>query len=485
MINVSVGAGRTLREFQVKILKAFRNKRFLTCMAPRQHGKSTLLVMLLEDFIYRGKRKTGSGHPYCLVALKTMDQAFAVIYNRLMQHLDKLPEGFVIKQGSHASGHIVLTIRRPWFGDTVTVEFVGAGNLNAVKGRTVDFLLLDEMAFQPENAWLEIFKPMTDDTEGKAFITSTIYGRNHFYQMCKAFEQMNDDDPNCEEGHIEFDAYTANEWSDDKIEKLRRHSEAQGKLHLFHQEYMCDPDAMAAEEAPFSLQVGELRREYRAHLRKASDITNNPGVITTGRVFVSMDIGKPGNNAAWEWCWRGDRPHIIGYNDSDPSQDDLMRRILAKYPQKQIWFIYPSDAAAPSTEDGRTFLDRRLEFIRKNGLNRVITTRVLPRTKDKKALLFDGLELFPKCIWDLKEADDGLIKLSASRLKVDTKYGTVDYKAWARNDMQHAADAFLYIAAAILNGFAPRTGYVNLGETMEHQDKRRYSISNERMKYRK
>jgi hypothetical protein len=53
----------------------------------------------------------------------------------------------------------------------------------SLRGTGLDFALLDEYAFMPAELWPEVVRPMLADREGRALLSSTPNGFNHFYDL--------------------------------------------------------------------------------------------------------------------------------------------------------------------------------------------------------------------------------------------------------------------------------------------------------------
>lgn len=62
------------------------------------------------------------------------------------------------------------------------ITLVGGDNVDSLLGESLDYLHIDEMQAQKPDNW-EKLRPMLSDTKGKAFISGTPRGYNHFYDM--------------------------------------------------------------------------------------------------------------------------------------------------------------------------------------------------------------------------------------------------------------------------------------------------------------
>lgn len=61
--------------------------------------------------------------------------------------------------------------------------FKSADNPDALRGRGIDFLVVDEAAMVKSEAWLNALRPSLSDTQGKAVFISTPKGHNWFFEL--------------------------------------------------------------------------------------------------------------------------------------------------------------------------------------------------------------------------------------------------------------------------------------------------------------
>lgn len=64
-----------------------------------------------------------------------------------------------------------------------SIHFYSAESYDTARGETFDFLIMDEFAFQPEAAWLEVFRATVLVRGKKVLFLSTPKGRNHFHKL--------------------------------------------------------------------------------------------------------------------------------------------------------------------------------------------------------------------------------------------------------------------------------------------------------------
>jgi len=64
-----------------------------------------------------------------------------------------------------------------------TISLKGAENPDSLRGRALDFVILDEYADIKPTTWTEVVRPALSDREGAALWIGTPKGRNHFYDL--------------------------------------------------------------------------------------------------------------------------------------------------------------------------------------------------------------------------------------------------------------------------------------------------------------
>lgn len=440
-----IGEAHKVHWWQWVTIRAFMACRFLSLIVSRQHGKSWLGRTVLEDFVFRFTRRK---NPHALVVMKTAAQAYDVYFSHIDRVLSVLPEGIYNKQGS-LGNNMRITVKRIWLKDPdyITIEIGGIGNIDSFRGRTSDFLLFDEAAYADADAYFKVLKPTLDYTGGLALVTSTVKGRNWFFENHNTFKDMN------KQGYssvnaIDFDVYSAqlksNEWIMTEEAIYRR----TGRMQIWGQEYMNDPDAdLSVAAAPFSKIVNK-------YIEKNKNKKSLIPAVPIRKVFVVMDMGKINNNPAWElFPKHGGGVHFIGYKDDDPSQYAVLDRLAKKYKGYKIVLIYPEDVNQPSVMEGVTRLDLLYKYIRDKGYQRIFEIRDLPKTKSRANFIIDGVELINKSSFHLNLCEEGMRKLAGVRMKEEKATGFISPKDFAKNGNQHCGDATCYVAAAMLLGF--------------------------------
>ena len=274
------------REPQKKIMQALTNgAKYLHVTMYRQSGKTTLGVQMLRDFLFFFDARQ---NPRAKVFMQTHENVKSVYFDRLNEYLKSLPASILTVRNSGSSGLTTVVVKRPWIGDKVTIEFAGYGSNVSARGGTVDFIILDELAFSTADFYFKVVRPMVAKTQGIVFVTSTVNSTNHYYTMGQTWKKL------MEEGNTKYYYYDVNLYQDDFYDdkwkaETRKEYELAGKLHEFEQEYMNNYHAGPPGEYPFI-----------ESLRTCTKYTNNLVIIPQDTVinFV-VDIGVYGNMATW------------------------------------------------------------------------------------------------------------------------------------------------------------------------------------------
>ena len=170
---------------------------------------------------------------------------------------------------------------------------------------------------------------------------------------------------------------------------------------------------------------------------------------------ITVDLGKKGNNAAWYWYWDGRKPVIVNYKDDHYNNYELIKELPKLYPDKVFNLILPADANQPVFEGDTAFIKLN-QFIKDNFLDRIVNINVLSKTKPNKKieLIKNGIDLFRKAVFlPNEDVKKGIRKLSGTVHPVN-KDGYINQKKFLENGMQHAADAWCYVAGSIDEGYA-------------------------------
>lgn len=88
--------------------------------------------------------------------------------------------GFLPKEYIQKTNESSLTVTL-WNGSIISLK--GAEKPDNLRGRSLDFCVLDEFADMRQEAWYEVIRPSLSDRQGSALFIGTPKGRNHFYDL--------------------------------------------------------------------------------------------------------------------------------------------------------------------------------------------------------------------------------------------------------------------------------------------------------------
>ena len=140
--------------------------RFVSVVAGRRFGKTFLSTgKLLEQAIKSPNRNVWYVAP-------TYSAAKEIAWDMLIA---SIPPEYIAKTNETS-----LTLR---LINGSVVALKGAEKPNNLRGRALDFVVLDEFADMRPEAWYEVLRPSLSDRQGGALFIGTPKGRNHFYDL--------------------------------------------------------------------------------------------------------------------------------------------------------------------------------------------------------------------------------------------------------------------------------------------------------------
>ena len=446
-INKPGGKPYKFYRWQKDAIDKMGAKQKCTAVVARQSGKTEIGAVTMLDFLFRYANRK---NPRALICMVSQQQAFNFYFKRIDNFLSKLPKNVYWKQGGKDQP-LIIYFRRPHFGDIAEVTICGTGNAKALRGGTIDFMILDEMASYPKGLWKTVFEPMTDMTDGKVLLTSTPNGKNMFYDLCKQFKKDEKSDP--EFGHIEYDVHTAAVHSAEWIKKKRNSYIVVDQLAKYQQEYENSFTAAEETEAPFANRVHDLA------VGEGLITDENTVKYMLSRVTVAVDIGAPGNMAVWHYAINpmNNAITVIDYKDHYLSLKHLLDELYEQYCQEgvQLHIVFPVDVNTPSLTEGGTFLSVVTAHMQEQGYDRVMQVSHLPKVKNKQILWRQGVQTWNRCEFVARTCREGLEKLAGVRFRKTANTEEIKYGEAVANGCQHAADAYLYMCAAVTD--APQT----------------------------
>ena len=140
--------------------------RFRVVVAGRRFGKTFLST---AELLHRALRKPDQNVWYVAPTYKAAKE---IAWDMLTQ---QIPPEYVSKTNETS-----LTIE---LKNGSSISLKGAEKPDNLRGRSLDFVVLDEFADMRPQAWCEVLRPSLSDREGSAVFIGTPKGRNHFYDL--------------------------------------------------------------------------------------------------------------------------------------------------------------------------------------------------------------------------------------------------------------------------------------------------------------
>jgi hypothetical protein len=140
--------------------------RFRTVVAGRRFGKTFLSTIEIIRAATAGKNKN------CWYIAPTYGAAKEIAWDMMIH---TIPDEYISKTNETA-----LTLR---LINGSTIALKGAEKPNNLRGRALDFVVLDEFADMRPETWTEVIRASLSDRQGNALFIGTPKGRNHFYEL--------------------------------------------------------------------------------------------------------------------------------------------------------------------------------------------------------------------------------------------------------------------------------------------------------------
>ena len=152
------------------------SSRFVSVVAGRRFGKTFLSTgKILEQAVKAPNRNVWYVAP-------TYGAAKEIAWDMLIH---TIPPEYVYKTNESS-----LTLR---LINGSVIALKGAEKPNNLRGRALDFVVMDEFADMRPEAWYEVLRPSLSDRQGGAMFIGTPKGRNHFYDLwAKGVDGAND-----------------------------------------------------------------------------------------------------------------------------------------------------------------------------------------------------------------------------------------------------------------------------------------------------
>ena len=141
-------------------------ERFRVVVAGRRFGKTFLST---AELVRAALSKEGAN---CWYLAPTYRSAKDICWDMLV---NTVPEVLIAKRNESE-----LTLRLT-NGSMIAIK--GGESYDNLRGRSLDFVVLDEVADMRPQVWSEVVRPSLSDRQGSALFIGTPKGRNHFYDL--------------------------------------------------------------------------------------------------------------------------------------------------------------------------------------------------------------------------------------------------------------------------------------------------------------
>ena len=148
------------------------DRRFIVLVAGRRWGKTMLGLFMLVC------HAAGARGRVCYYIGPTLRQAKETGWRTLKQLIPAL----LIRHIRESELEIEL----------VNGSIIRIHGPQSLRGTGLDFAVLDECAYMPAELWPEVVRPMLADREGRALLSSTPCGFNHFYDLYNDAQSRSD-----------------------------------------------------------------------------------------------------------------------------------------------------------------------------------------------------------------------------------------------------------------------------------------------------
>jgi len=298
---------------QSKIFKD--DTRFRVIVAGRRFGKTFLSTAeLIISAIKSSERNVWYVAP-------TYKAAKEIAWDML---INSLPREYIRKTNESS---LTITLIN---GSTISLK--GAEKADNLRGRALDFCVLDEFADMRPETWYEVIRPSLSDRNGNAMFIGTPKGRNHFYDLWTKGADKDE-----EWSSYQYTTIQGGQVTEEEIESAKRDLDER----TFNQEY----------QAQFVNYSGIIYYNFNRE-ESIAKVGDNDSPLHIGMDFnldpMSAVVAIRDGGAIYII----DEVVIYGSNT-----DEIVDEIKTRYPQRQIT-IYPDPASRQrkTSAGGRTDL---------------------------------------------------------------------------------------------------------------------------------
>tara|TARA_B110000503_G_scaffold128808_1_gene200354 strand:+ start:9370 stop:10962 length:1593 start_codon:yes stop_codon:yes gene_type:complete len=207
-------------DYQKEIVEKISNNRRATVLTARQSGKTTTAVAVILHYILFDEFKT-------VAILANKGDASREVLARIKLAYEALPKW--LQQGitEWNKGNIEL--------ENGCKVLAGTTSSSAIRGKSINFLYLDEVAFIEgyNEFFASVYPTISSGESTKLLMTSTPNGLNHFWKTCKGAEEGTNGYQFVKVMWYDVPG-RGEEWKKETLESLDHDNEK------FEQEYCCE-----------------------------------------------------------------------------------------------------------------------------------------------------------------------------------------------------------------------------------------------------
>jgi len=159
-----------LYSYQKRVLRSLRDNRFVACLASRQTGKTTMMtIYALWTACFQDDQR--------ILIVANKEQTAISIFSRVRLAYENLPN--YLKPGVIEYGKTSMKLAN---GSSIGISTTSS---DAGRGESVNVLILDELAFIPNNLvesfWKSVYPIISASTKSKIFVASTPNGSGNLF----------------------------------------------------------------------------------------------------------------------------------------------------------------------------------------------------------------------------------------------------------------------------------------------------------------
>ena len=300
---------------QVQRRVADSNARFRTCVFGRRAGKTTLAIREMIKWASKPNQNIWYVSPSYRMSKE-------IVWHKLCDILMKLR--WVAKKNE---SELTLYLKN---GSQISLK--GSDNRDSLRGRAIDFLVLDEAADIHPSTFYEVLRSSLADTNGHAMFAGTPKGLGNFLKDLYDKSATNEDWESFHATTLEGGFVT-----EEEIEEAKHILDSR----TFAQEMMAD-FVESGQKIFYNFNLEESVKPFTGDVPKTIYVAEdfNVGFLTA----VIFDIEQDGTMHAFD--------EIVL---SSSNTDEMVEEIRNRYPtQKVICFPDPSAKANKTSAGGRT-----------------------------------------------------------------------------------------------------------------------------------